>query len=91
MYCVSRGMYGVMLYLHDQQSMGVLGDVLCILVSSVGSHRLFAYSVCVSGEIERERDTKRGLTTRYIKMCVCVCVCVCVCAGADLENFVYWV
>ena len=57
------GMYGVMLYLHDQQSMGVLGDVLFILVSSVGSHRLFSYSVCVSGE--REREIKwGGLTTR---------------------------
>ena len=47
------GMYGVMLCLHDQQSMGVLGDVLCILVSGVGSHRLFSYSVCVC--VRRER------------------------------------
>ena len=34
------GMYGVILYVQNLQSMGVLGDVLYILVSSVGSHRL---------------------------------------------------
>ena len=33
------GMYGVMLYLRDLQSMGVLGDVLFILVSSAGQER----------------------------------------------------
>ena len=37
------GMYGVMLYLQNLQSMGVLSDVLYILVSRVGSHRLSSY------------------------------------------------
>ena len=57
MCCVSP-MYGVMLYLRNLQSVGVLGDVVYILVSSVKSHWLFSYGVCVcvSGERERERE-----------------------------------
>ena len=48
----------MMLYLHDLQSMGVLGDVLYILVSSIMSHRLSSYCVCVRRERERERERK---------------------------------
>ena len=39
----------------------------------------FLTGVCVMREREggRERDKKRGLTMRYIKVCVCVCGWVC--------------
>ena len=53
----------MMLYLHDLQSMGVLGDVLYILVSSVVSDRLFCVCVwCgfVLREREKERERERG-------------------------------
>ena len=59
MYCVSWD-YGVMLYLHNLQSMGVLGVVLYILVSSVKSHWLFSYGMCQERGREREREIKRG-------------------------------
>ena len=70
------GMYGLMPYLRDLQSMGVLGDVLYILVSSVRSHWFFSYSVCVSGEREgereRQREIKEGVDHKiYEDVCVC--------------------
>ena len=47
-------------YLHNLQSVGVLGDVLYMLVSSVESHWLFSYGVCVCVSGERERERERG-------------------------------
>ena len=75
--------------LPSTNSMGVLGDVLYILVSS---HRLFSYSVCVFCMIcvERERETGRegGRESKQerggggggggggrLSMLLCVCVC----------------
>ena len=47
-------------YLHNLQSVGVLGDVLYILVSSVESHWLFSYGVCVCVRREREGGREGG-------------------------------
>ena len=61
MYCVSP-MYGVMLYLRNLQSMGVLGDVLYILVSSVKSHWLLTSA----------RMRSEGYGSRSVCLCVCL-------------------